>query len=151
MSFSARFVHVNIVAKDFKRLCDFYVKVLGCIPVPPERDLKGGWLDRATGIEGAHIRGMHLRLPGYSEDGPTLEIFQYDDEEEAPKSINRTGFAHIAFSVEDPLSLLEKVIAEGGGRLGEPVKFDVPGVGTIVFVYAKDPEGNIIELQKWEK
>ena len=151
MSVSARFVHVNIVAKDFKKLCDFYVKVLGCTPVPPERDFRGGWLDKATGIEGAHIRGMHLRLPGTGEKGPTLEIFQYDDEKEGSKEVNRTGFAHIAFSVEDPLSLLEKVIAEGGGRLGEPVTFDVPGVGTIVFVYAKDPEGNIIELQKWEK
>ena len=36
------------------------------------------WLDSATGINGAHLRGMHLRLPGYGEHGPTLEIFQYD-------------------------------------------------------------------------
>ena len=42
------------------------------------RDLSGEWLDRATGLKNAHIKGIHLRLPGYGEGGPTLEIFQYD-------------------------------------------------------------------------
>jgi len=149
MPFSSRFVHINIVARDFKRLSGFYRKVFGCTPVPPERVLEGGWLDRATGIKDAHIRGVHLRLPGTGEDGPTLEIFQYDEEEEIPKNVNCTGFAHIAFSVDDPVSMLETVIAEGGDRVGEPVKVAVQGAGTIVFVYAKDPEGNIIKLQKW--
>jgi hypothetical protein len=27
----------------------------------------------------------------------------------------------------------------------------VAGVGRLVFVYASDPEGNLIELQKWER
>jgi len=145
----ARFVHINIVARDLKRLSGFYRKVFGCTPVPPERDFKGGWLDTATGIKNAHIRGEHLRLPGTGEDGPTLEIFQYEEEKEGPKEVNCTGFAHIAFSVDDPVAVLETVIAEGGGQVGDPVTFGVQGVGTIVFVYAKDPEGNIIELQKW--
>jgi predicted enzyme related to lactoylglutathione lyase len=149
MPVSARFVHVNIVARDYKKLSGFYRNVFGCTPVPPERDLEGGWLDSATGIEDAHIRGEHLRLPGTGDDGPTLEIFQYDEYEEGSKNVNCTGFAHIAFSVDDPISALETVIAEGGGRVGQPVTFDIQGVGTLVFVYARDPEGNILELQKW--
>jgi len=151
MSKGARFVHVNIVAKDFKKLSDFYRKVFGCTPMPPERDLEGGWLDTATGIKNAHIKGVHLRLPGTGENGPTLEIFQYNSHTEGKKSINLSGFAHIAFSVDDPVTALETVIAEGGGRVGEPVTVDVQGAGTVSFVYAKDPEGNVIELQKWEK
>ncbi len=31
------------------------------------------------------------------------------------------------------------------------VERKVPGIGTLVFVYFKDPEGNIIEIQSWEK
>ncbi len=72
-----RYAHTNIVAKDWKRLAAFYREVFGCIAVPPERNLSGGWLDRATGIEGAHLAGIHLRLPGCGQAGPTLEIFQY--------------------------------------------------------------------------
>ena len=35
--------------------------------------------------------------------------------------------------------------------MGELVRVVVPGAGRLKFVYAADPEGNIIELQKWEK
>jgi predicted enzyme related to lactoylglutathione lyase len=148
MTIKARFVHVNIVAKDYKRLKNFYIKVFGCTTVPTERDLEGEWLDRATGIDTAHIRGVHLRLPG---TGATLEIFQYGSQEGGIKSINREGFTHIAFRVDDPSAALEKVIAEGGGLVGEPVTVDVHGAGRISFVYARDPEGNIIELQRWNE
>ena len=151
MPIPAQFVHVNIVAQDFERLSAFYRKVFGCTPLPPVRDLEGNWLDRATGIDAAHIRGVHLRLPGPGENGPTLEIFQYNSQEEGKKSINRSGFAHIAFRVDDPVSAIEEVTAEGGGQVGEPVTVDVPGAGTVSFVYAKDPEGKIIELQKWSE
>jgi len=75
---ATRYAHTNIIAKDWKRLACFYQQVFDCEPVPPERDLSGDWLDKATGIHDAHICGIHLRLPGYGKDGPTLEIFQYD-------------------------------------------------------------------------
>jgi predicted enzyme related to lactoylglutathione lyase len=72
-----KYAHANLVAKDWRRLAAFYREVFGCVPVPPERDLSGDWLDKLTGIRGAHISGIHLRLPGFGNDGPTLEIFQY--------------------------------------------------------------------------
>ena len=40
------------------------------MPVPPERDLAGPDMDAGTGIPGAHLRGMHLRLPGRGDEGP---------------------------------------------------------------------------------
>ena len=30
-----RYIHTNIVAKDWRRLADFYIQVFGCTPVPP--------------------------------------------------------------------------------------------------------------------
>ncbi len=85
-------------------------------------------------------------------DGPTLEIFQYNylKEGDAP-AINRPGLAHLAFAVEDVPGALEAVRAAGGGQLGDLVRVEVPGVGWLVFVYASDPEGNLIELQRWER
>ena len=150
MSIQAKFVHTNLIAQDWNKLATFYELVLGCMPVPPERDLTGQWLDDATRVPNARIRGVHLRLPGYGDAGPTLEIFQYDQEEERQSAaINRPGFAHIAFAVNDVQAAQDAVIAAGGSALGERVTVDIPGAGRITFVYATDPEGNIIELQHW--
>lgn len=86
--------------------------------MPPERDLSGSWLDRGTGIQGVRVRGVHLRLPGHGDSGPTLEIFAYKPEVEGPTPIpNRTGLGHIAFEVDDVFSACDAVAeAEGFGR-----------------------------------
>ena len=36
-----QFVHVNLVAHNWRRLARFYQDVFRCVPVPPERDLSG--------------------------------------------------------------------------------------------------------------
>tara|TARA_B100000614_G_scaffold222002_1_gene209528 strand:+ start:97 stop:546 length:450 start_codon:yes stop_codon:yes gene_type:complete len=145
------FSHTNIVARDWRRLASFYIDVFGCRPKPPERDLSGAWLDRLTALEAATIRGIHLILPGFGDDGPTLEIFQYDEHVPHPdKSINTLGFGHIAFAVDDVDACLAAVIEHGGSTVGETVRGTVDGVGAIHLVYARDPEDNIIEIQTWE-
>ena len=150
MAVNARFVHTNVIAQDWRALAQFYEQVFGCTPVPPERDLAGPWVEQGTGVPGARIRGMHLRLPGYGPDGPTLEVFAYDQEEERPATaINRPGFAHIAFSVDDVEATREAVLTAGGGTVGQVVSLEVAGAGRITFVYLTDPEGNIIEVQHW--
>ena len=152
MTIGARYVHTNLVARDWRRLTQFYEQVFGCTPVPPERDLAEQWLADATGVPGAHIRGMHLRLPGYGENGPTLEVFQYEPQAERPQTAaNRPGFGHIAFAVDDVEAACEAVLAAGGGALGEVVSVEVAGAGGITFAYLTDPEGNVIEVQRWEK
>ncbi len=41
-------------------------------------------------------------------------------------------------------------VAHGGCAVGKVVKHNVNGAGVLTFIYAADPEGNIIELQNWE-
>jgi catechol 2,3-dioxygenase-like lactoylglutathione lyase family enzyme len=148
--FDVKFVHTNLVARDWKRLAEFYIDAFGCKPKPPERNLKGEWLDKATSQMRAHIEGIHLMLPGYGNGGPTLEVFQYTREKKTgTPSVNRPGFGHIAFAVKNVAKTLNRVERYGGGRVGEVVSTKIEGVGHINFVYARDPEGNIIELQKW--
>jgi predicted enzyme related to lactoylglutathione lyase len=150
MSLNARFVHTNLVAKDWRRLAHFYEELFGCVPLLPERDLKGTWLEAATAVKDAHIRGIHLRLPGCGDDGPTLEIFAYNCQVERPETaVNRPGFGHIAFAVDDVEAAHAAVLAAGGGRISEIVSVPVPGVGAITFAYVTDPEGNVVELQRW--
>lgn len=148
----ATFGHVNLIARDWRRLSRFYQDVFGCTPVPPERDYRGQDVDRATALPHAHIRGEHLRLPGLGENGPTLEIYSYDEFATAVEpAINRPGFGHLAFGVDDVTSALGEFLANGGTTLGEAVTLTTK-VGTkVTFVYARDPEGNIIELQSWSR
>ena len=145
-----RYAHTNIVAHDWRRLSSFYINVFNCKEKPPIRNLSGYWLDVLTGIPNARIHGIHLLLPGFGIDGPTLEIFQYNDNIKDNKNINKEGFGHIAFSVEDVEESLQKVIKNGGSTVGEIIKTEIEGVGKIHVVYAKDPENNVIEIQKWE-
>jgi len=145
-----RYAHTNLIAKDWKRLASFYETVFGCIPIPPERDLSGDWLDDATGIPGSQIWGIHLQLPGYYEDGPTLEIFQYGSmPERAEINPNTPGFSHIAFVVDDVPTTAQSVFDNGGSAVGELTVREVPGVGLLTLQYIADPEGNIIEIQRW--
>jgi predicted enzyme related to lactoylglutathione lyase len=146
-----RYVHTNVVARDWRKLAGFYARVFGCKPVPPGRDLAGDWLDGLTSLKHAHIRGVHLRLPGHGAAGPTLEIFQYSPGKAAGQPcVNRPGFAHIAFSVPDVKKALLAVQRGGGSSVGTLVEAAIEGVGRIDVVYARDPEGNIIELQRWD-
>jgi predicted enzyme related to lactoylglutathione lyase len=152
VALNAKYVHTNLVAQDWRRLARFYQEVLGCTPVPPERNLAGAWLEAATGVRQARIQGIHLRLPGYGESGPTLEIFQYALEaERSPAGVNRPGYGHIAFAVEDVEQARQAVLAAGGSAVGERVSVPISGAGEITFAYMTDPEGNVVELQHWSQ
>ena len=147
-----RFAHTNIVAKDWKHLSEFYIKVFGCVKKLPERSLSGDWLDQATGLRNARLAGIHLLLPGHGTSGPTLEIFTYEDMCESDFAMaNSTGYSHIAFEVEDIESTLKFALNNGAELLGRVTEKSIENVGTIKFVYFRDPEGNIIEIQSWDK
>jgi len=147
-----RYAHTNIVARNWKNLSDFYIRVFNCTIKPPKRELSGNWLDQATGLSNAELEGVHLLLPGHGDGGPTLEIFSYQDTYECePVMANYTGFTHIAFEVEDVETIFGEALKSGATKLGEITEKIIEGIGVLKFVYFRDPEGNIIEIQSWEK
>jgi predicted enzyme related to lactoylglutathione lyase len=147
-----KYVHTNLIAKDWKKLSEFYIEVFNCRPQYPERNLSGKWIEEMTNINNVKIRGIHLLLPGY-EDGPTLEIFEYepDNLKSSEPMINEQGFGHIAFHVDAVEEIAEKLIKHGGKILSEVIEKDYGEIGFLTAVYAQDPEGNFIEIQNWRK
>lgn len=147
-----KYAHTNIVSTDWRKLVVFYTETFECKIVPPIRNQSGQWLDQGTGLKGAKLEGAHLLLPGHGANGPTLEIYQYAMiEDQDAISPNRRGFGHIAFEVDDVEATLNHLIKNGGSAFGKLTKRVVLGVGEITFIYARDPEGNLIELQSWDK
>jgi catechol 2,3-dioxygenase-like lactoylglutathione lyase family enzyme len=147
----ARYGHTNVIARDWRRLADFYTTVFGCELVPPERDYAGEALERGTAVAGAMLRGAHLRLPGLGLAGPTLEIYTYAANEARPASAaaNREGWGHIAFAVDDVHQAVDAVLAAGGGRHGDVVTTTTADGRRVTWCYLTDPEGNLLEVQSW--
>jgi predicted enzyme related to lactoylglutathione lyase len=146
----ACYVHTNLIARDWRRLAAFYERVFGCVPVPPERHFSGPTLEAGTGVAGAAVEGVHLRLPGWGNQGPTLEIFAYSQLAAGPRpAVNRPGLAHLAFAVPSVLEARDEVVAAGGSTVGAVVTLTAADGRQVTWCYVTDPEDNIIELQTW--
>ena len=147
---SPRYAHTNIIARDWRLLAKFYTELFGCQFVPPERDYAGPALESGTGVKGATMQGVHLRLPGHGPEGPTLEIYTYSRLAEGPApAVNRPGFAHLAFEVASVTEARQQVLEAGGSPLGEIVTLTTATGRQVTWCYVTDPEGNILELQSW--
>ncbi|RTQ50174.1 VOC family protein [Hymenobacter gummosus] len=145
---TARYAHTNLTAEDWQALASFYERVFGCVPILPQRDYQDSAL---TTEPGTRRRGVHLRLPGYGDNGPTLEIFGYDPlTNRARTAPNRPGFGHIAFEVPDVAAARAVVLAEGGSALGDVATQMTPLGRSVTWAYVMDPECNIIELHAWQ-
>jgi catechol 2,3-dioxygenase-like lactoylglutathione lyase family enzyme len=146
----ARYVHTNLIARDWQALARFYQAHFGCVPVLPERNYAGRDLEAGTGVPGASLCGVHLRLPGVDAKGPTLEIFTYSRlADGVAPAANRPGFAHIAFEVTSVRAARDEIIGAGGKAVGDVVALETATGARVTWCYVTDPEGNIIELQSW--
>jgi catechol 2,3-dioxygenase-like lactoylglutathione lyase family enzyme len=146
-----KYSHTNLIASDWKRLARFYTDVFGCEQLGPIRSLSGVGVSGGTGVENACLEGVHLKFPGFGSDGPTLEIFQYEEAREREMVYaNSRGLTHLAFEVTDMDETCSKVIGAGGWMLGKLVSQVIDGVGVCTFVYVRDPDRNIIEIQTWD-
>ncbi len=150
MPIPARYVHTNLIARDWRTLSLFYQNLFGCVPVPPERHYEGPDLERGTGVPGTELHGQHLRLPGYGDDGPTLEIYSYTvSTSSVAPAVNRPGFGHMAFEVPDVNRAQRELLDAGGTAVGEIVTLRTSAGMSVTWCYCTDPEGNILELQSW--
>lgn len=150
MPINCKYLHTNLTVKDIDRMQTFYCDVFGFAPVREIQHLSGKWIEDITAVTKGEIRYVHLRFPGHGKSGPELELIQYlTPTKKYDITADTLGFGHLSFSVDDVHAALELIINAGGGCVGKLVTVDVPNRGRLTEVYATDPEGNIIELQKY--
>jgi catechol 2,3-dioxygenase-like lactoylglutathione lyase family enzyme len=146
-----KYVHTNIICLDLDKIVSFYTNVFECKQIGSETKISGDWVEKGTGIDKAEARAINLQLPGYEKGGPGLEIFQYTNtlESERYPMANSKGIGHLAFSVDNVQETFNKVLLNGGNKIGEIVVKEFKS-GALSYVYVTDPEGNIIEVQSWK-
>ena len=121
--------HVALYVNDLERAREFFIKYFG-----------------ATSNDGYHNPVKKFRSYFLSfEDGSRLELMNKAEMDDAEKTLNRTGFIHIAFSVgssEGVDALTARLRADGFEVIGEPRR---TGDGYYESCIV-DFEGNQIEL-----
>ena len=69
--------------------------------------------------------------------------------ERATTAVNRPGFGHIAFEVNDVDQARQVTLEAGGRAIGEVVTLQTATGARVTWCYVTDPEDNMIELQAW--
>ncbi|MCJ8507642.1 VOC family protein [Rhizobium lemnae] len=138
--------HINLVARNVETLAAFYVNVMGCIVFRELRTLSGEHVSRGNGVSKSEIRTIWLKFPHLER--PLLEIHEHKvmHHRDEPK-VNEPGFGHLAFQMENVGDALRKIIDAGGAQIGQTTDFGTPA-NPYLIAYARDPEGNILELEQ---
>jgi catechol 2,3-dioxygenase-like lactoylglutathione lyase family enzyme len=135
--------HVSFTVGDMERSLAFYRDGLG-FQVLNDRTISGSFPETVSGLEGAHMRIVHLRGHGQG-----LEFIQYHSPPgRSPASLRPcdVGSSHLCFTVDD----IEEQMADLGGRgarfLSAPVTVEGgPNAGNRC-VYFLDPDDILMEL-----
>lgn len=123
-----KFIHVNIITEDWRKLCDFYNNVFESCDFGKMKDHSGSYKEKVISIPGVHVVGQHVLLKGFYESYPTLEIFTYSvkGRKEATDE-NAVGINCIGFSSGNIKADAEKILAAGGTVFEEKDSFILAG------------------------
>ncbi len=133
--------HTGLVVADLERSLHFWCNVLG-FTVVRQMDEAGPHIDAMMGLQDVRVTTAKLAAP----DGNLVELLHFDSHPDLPKwegAPFSTGFTHIALTVNDLDVLLCKLKQEGLSFPGSPQRSPD---GKVRVVYAKGPEGILLEL-----
>ena len=136
--------HISLATNDLERMLRFYRDLLGL-------ELREAWrveesdatFQTIVGMKGAAFHAAWLRAGNVE-----IEIFHYlhpRGQAVVPAPACDAGIRHICFDVTDLASEYRRLAAAGVPFFSEPQHVPTAGVTT---VYARDPDGNIVELQE---
>lgn len=142
-----RIDHINIVVKDIENAKKFFVELGFTVNI--ETTLEGEWIDKLTGLKNAKASYIGLSLSACETNLELLEFHQpeslttWDNE-----VLNKTGFRHIAFEVQDIEKIVAKLKARNVHFLSEIQEYK-PTKKKICYFYG--PENIVLELAEYGK
>jgi glyoxylase I family protein len=142
-----KFRHVAIVVRDLDRMVNFYTQTLG-FRLKRRFAIGNEDFQRGIGVLDAEATGAHLLVPNSDVE---IELFQFREAEDVPSGspANTQGDRHVALVVENLQETWRELEETGISFLSNPITVKEPKeVAGFQFVYFRDPEGNIIELNE---
>ena len=135
--------HTSFTVSDLDSTIGFFRDCLG-FEVTSKAPRDPALVSRITGVEGADMMIAFLKAPGH-----TLELIEYRAPASKGKVAARpcdTGFAHVAFNVDDAMAAVAACERYGVRPIAPPVTIDQgPNKGRKV-AYLRDWDGVTIEL-----
>jgi catechol 2,3-dioxygenase-like lactoylglutathione lyase family enzyme len=139
--------HVAISTPDLDRLSGFYVDVLGCEVVMNTSWRDREIIDRIIGLDRSAARQIMLKA-----GNAYLELFEYESPAGRTADPSRNpadhGYTHFALDVVDIDAECARLAGLGMTFHTSPPTTDELGNARLRAVYARDPDGNIVELQE---
>lgn len=136
--------HISLATTDLKRMLGFYRDLLGLevreLWEVPETDET---FQTIVGMKDAAFHAVWLRAGNVE-----IEIFEYlhpKGKAVTPAPACDGGIRHICFDIGDLGNEYQRLKAAGVPFFSEPQHVEAAGVTTC---YARDPDGNIVELQE---
>lgn len=133
--------HVGLVVTDLEKAKKFWCELLD-FKVEKEMEESGPHIDLMMGLESVSVTTAKLRAP----DNSMLELLYFKSHPDKPNwdgTPFSTGLTHISMTVKDLLGSY-KTLSEAGVTFPAPPQYSPDG--SVKVIYAKGPEGILLEL-----
>jgi catechol 2,3-dioxygenase-like lactoylglutathione lyase family enzyme len=139
--------HTGITVSNLERSLAFWRDVLG-FEFSHRAHQSGEMAEQITGVSGAEINLAVVKAPG----GHKIELLEYVAPLDRKKDVDLrpcgVGHVHVALTVENLDSILERIAASGWKAAGKPQTLQSgPNAGKRV-IYVRDPDGTTIEFME---
>ena len=137
--------HFSIGCSNADRSVAFYRDLFGMELISDREVESGGFVERVTGVPGAHVRLVHMQGHGLN-----FELIEYlaPRGEQRAREPNHVGSAHLCFIADDLDEVYDDLVAKGvtfRSRSGPERVTGGPNDGG-KGVYLDDPDGNAVEI-----
>jgi catechol 2,3-dioxygenase-like lactoylglutathione lyase family enzyme len=135
--------HIGLTVRDLKRSIDFYT-LLGAELITQSADIHGPFADRILALPDANFDSAILRTPA----GDYLELLAFSHPAGTQLRFDPCDPAasHLGFLVDDLGETYRRLNAKGVKFNSEPQEITEGLMQGMKFVYARDPDGAILEL-----
>ncbi|MED1440099.1 VOC family protein [Aeribacillus composti] len=145
MGQKSTFVHVGLTVSNIQKTVEFYSKYFG-FTLEEEGVFSEEFIAAKPMLykQKPNVYSKYAMIK--SPDGVVLELFEFVPQIAAKDALwHQPGYHHICLKVPDTKALYEQMVADGCEYYFEPEEM-APG-SPHHWVFLKDPDGNMIELQ----